>query len=87
MGKLRLALLVASAALVAVRVTLAVAEAGRHPLVVKNPAPVLEVRSVTATQVSLDLLIWSERPEKAGGITGDLSLALDRALREKGFAV
>ena len=66
---------------------LAVAEACRHPLVVKNPAPVLEVRSVTATQVSLDLLVWSERPEKAGSIVGDISLALDCALRERGFAV
>ena len=66
---------------------LAVAEAGRHPLVVKNPAPVLEVRSVTATQVSLDLLIWSERPEKASSIVGDISLALDSTLRQRGFAV
>ena len=53
----------------------------------KNPAPVLEVRSVTATQVSLDLLIWSERPEKASSIVGDISLALDSTLRQRGFAV
>ena len=66
---------------------LAVAEGTRHPLVVKQPTPVLEVRSVTATQVSMELLVWSERPEKAGSIVGDISLALDRVLREKGFAV
>ena len=64
---------------------LAVAEAGRQPLILKNPAPVLEVRTVTATQVSLDLLVWSERPEKAASIVGELSLALDRALRAAGF--
>ena len=66
---------------------LAVAAASSHALVVKTPAPVLEVRSVTAAQVTLDLLIWSERPEKTGSIVGDISLALDRALRERGFAV
>jgi small-conductance mechanosensitive channel len=65
---------------------LAVAEAVRHPLVVKQPAPVLEVRTVTATQVSMDLLVWSEHPEKANCIVGDISLTLDRVLREKGFA-
>ena len=66
---------------------MAVAEALRQPLVLKKPVPVLEVRSVTATQVSMDLLIWSEHPENAGRIAGEISLALDRALRERGFGV
>jgi len=66
---------------------MAVAESGRQPLVMKNPVPVLEVRSVTATQVSMELLIWSERPEKSGSIVGEITLALDRALRERGFGV
>ena len=66
---------------------LAVAAASRIPLILKNPAPTLEVRTVTATQVSLDVQIWSERPEKAAAIVGELGLALDHALREKGFAV
>ncbi|MEI8243517.1 MAG: mechanosensitive ion channel domain-containing protein [bacterium] len=66
---------------------LAAATAGRHALILKNPAPVLEVRSVTAAQVTLDLQIWSERPEKAASIVGDISLALDQALREKEVAV
>lgn len=65
---------------------LAVAAAGRNPLILRTPAPVLEVRSVTASQISLDLQFWSERPEKAAAITGELSLELDRVLREKGFA-
>jgi small-conductance mechanosensitive channel len=66
---------------------LAAATAGRHALILKNPAPVLEVRSVTAAQVTLDLQVWSERPEKAASLVGDISLALDQALREKGIAV
>ncbi|MEI6210230.1 MAG: mechanosensitive ion channel domain-containing protein [bacterium] len=65
---------------------LAVAAAGRNPLILRTPAPVLEVRSVTAAQISLDLQFWSEHPEKAAAITGALSLELDRVLREKGFA-
>jgi len=36
--------------------------------------------------VSMDLLVWSEHPEKANCIVGDISLTLDRVLREKGFA-
>ena len=65
---------------------LVVAEAGQIPMILKTPAPVLEVRAVTATQVTLDVQVWSERPEKSASIVGELSLALDRALRAGGFA-
>ena len=66
---------------------MAKAEAGRHPLVLKVPAPTLEVRGATATQVTLDLQIWIEHPEKGTSIIGELTLALDHTLREKGFVV
>lgn len=66
---------------------LAVAIGAQHALVMKAPAPTVEVRSVTATQVTLDLLVWSEKPERLTAITGELSLALDRALRERGWAI
>jgi len=57
-----------------------------HPLVAKKPAPTVEVRSVTPTTVAVELLAWSERPAQLPTLVGELSLATDRALREKGFA-
>ncbi len=61
--------------------------AGRHPLILKNPPPVVEVRSATATQVTAELLVWTEKPERLTTIVGELNLAIDRTLRERGFAV
>ena len=66
---------------------LATSTARNHALVLKDPAPTVEVRSLTATQVNLDLLVWTERPEQLARTVGELSLALDRALREKGWLV
>lgn len=65
----------------------AIAIARNHPLVVKEPTPVVEVRAVTATQVNLELLAWTEKPERLTTVVGELNLALDRALREKGYLV
>jgi small-conductance mechanosensitive channel len=64
---------------------LAIATAKDHPAVSKEPAPLVEVRSVTAAQTSLELLAWTEKPERLATIMGELNLSLDRALREKGF--
>ena len=64
----------------------AIAMAASHALVIRQPAPLVEVRSVTAAQVSLELLAWTEKPERLTTIVGELNLALDRVLRERGFA-
>jgi len=64
---------------------LATATARNHSLVLKDPAPTVEVRSLTASQVNLDLLVWTEKPEQLARTVGELSLALDRVLREKGW--
>ena len=66
---------------------LAISVARQHPLVLKEPAPVVEVRSVTSAQVTLELLAWTEKPERLASIVGELNLALDRPFRDKGFAV
>lgn len=66
---------------------LATATARNHALVLKDPAPTVEVRSLTATQVNLDLLVWTEKPEQLTRTVGELTLSLDRTLREKGWLV
>ena len=66
---------------------LATAIARQQPLVLKDPAPTVEVRTLTAAQVNLDLLVWTEKPEQIARTMGELSLALDSALREKGWLV
>jgi small-conductance mechanosensitive channel len=66
---------------------LAIAIARNHPLIMKEPGPLVEVRAVTAAQVSLELLAWTEKPERLASIVGELSLALDQPLRDKGFLV
>lgn len=64
---------------------LAAGVARNHPLVIREPVPTFEVRSVTAAQVTAELLVWTEKPERLASIVGELSLALDRALRDRGF--
>ena len=59
--------------------------ARNQPLVLKTPAPTIEVRSASAGDIGVDLLVWTETPEKIAAIVGELTLALDRPLREKGF--
>lgn len=66
---------------------LCIAIAGNHPLISKEPAPLVEVRTVTAAQVTLELLAWTDKPERLPRIVGELNLALDRPLRDKGFVV
>lgn len=64
---------------------LAIAIARQHPLITREPSPLVEVRTVTAAQTTLELLAWTEKPERLPTIVGELNLALDRALREKGY--
>ncbi len=66
---------------------LATAAARRHARILKEPAPTVEVRTVTAAQLSLELLAWTEQPEKLASTVGELSVAIDGSLREKGLAV
>ncbi len=59
--------------------------AGEHPLLVKNPGPTVEMRGVGAAGIMLELLAWSDKPERLPTIVGELTLAADRRLREKGL--
>lgn len=70
--------LAAVSALVAGRV-------GEHPLILSDPAPTIEVRAVTADKLSIEILAWTENPEKMSALLGELNLALDPILREKGY--
>lgn len=63
----------------------AIAIAREHAAICKEPAPVVEVRTATAAQTTLELLAWTEKPERLATIVGELNVTLDRALREKGF--
>ncbi|MEI6970589.1 MAG: mechanosensitive ion channel domain-containing protein [bacterium] len=65
---------------------LAAGVARANPMVLSTPAPVMEVRSLTPTHVTLDFLIWTEKPEKLAAIVGELGLSLDRVIRERGLA-
>lgn len=55
----------------------------KHPLIATTPAPVVEVRGVTPTTVSLELLAWTEHPDKLPAVVGEVSLAADKQLRER----
>jgi len=56
-----------------------------HPLLVKVPKPGVEIRAVTASAITLDLLAWTDRPQQLASITGEISLEADRRLRQKGL--
>jgi small-conductance mechanosensitive channel len=57
----------------------------KNPLIVSAPTPTVEVRTVTSANLSIEILAWTETPEKASAILGELNMALDTALREKGY--
>jgi small-conductance mechanosensitive channel len=57
----------------------------KHPQILAQPAPTVEVRAVTADKLSIEVLIWTEHPEQMSAILGELNLALDPVLREKGY--
>jgi small-conductance mechanosensitive channel len=57
----------------------------KNPLIVSAPAPTVEVRTVTSANLSIEILAWTETPEKTSAILGELNMALDTALREKGY--
>ena len=64
-----------------------IASALAHESVLKDPAPTVELRTVAADRIGLELLAWTERPQSMARIVGDLNLAADRLLREKGLVV
>lgn len=59
--------------------------AAAHPFVIRHPAPSVEVRSVAADKIALDLLVWTEKPERQNTILGELGLAADQCLRTRGL--
>ncbi|OGV74405.1 MAG: hypothetical protein A3K19_03465 [Lentisphaerae bacterium RIFOXYB12_FULL_65_16] len=56
-----------------------------HPEVQKKPVPIVETRAVTADRISLELLAWTKKPQRLATIVGELTLAVDKVLREKGY--
>lgn len=54
-------------------------------MTLKTPAPVVEVRSVAADRITVELLAWTERPQRIPVILGELILEADRRLRKRGF--
>lgn len=57
--------------------------ASAHKAILKNPQPTVEIKSVAADKIGMDLLAWTGSPEAMSGIVGDLSLQIDKILREK----
>ncbi|MFA4944486.1 MAG: mechanosensitive ion channel domain-containing protein [Lentisphaeria bacterium] len=56
-----------------------------NPLVLRQPAPSVEVRAVAADQIALELLAWTEKPERQAALLGELGLAADQRLRARGL--
>jgi potassium-dependent mechanosensitive channel len=58
--------------------------AADHPDVAKEPAPRVNVTNMTASAVTLQLRVWTERTESWAEVRSDLSLAINETLaREK----
>ena len=57
--------------------------AAANARIVRQPAPTLEVRTVAADKISVELLAWTEQPEQQAAILGELTLELDRVVRDR----
>jgi small-conductance mechanosensitive channel len=60
--------------------------AARQPQVLRQPAPSVEVRTVAADKISLELLAWTDQPGRQAAILGELALACDRELRTRNWS-
>ena len=58
-----------------------------HPDIVRKPAPTVEIRTTAADKISIELLAWTEKPERLITIVGELGLEADRRLRERKLVV
>jgi len=58
-----------------------------HPRIVRTPPPAVEIRTVTGAQIAVELLVWTETPEAVTETVGQLALAADQKLRDKGLIV
>ncbi|MEI6809324.1 MAG: mechanosensitive ion channel domain-containing protein, partial [bacterium] len=57
--------------------------AAAHKAILQTPHPAVEIKSVTVDKIGMDLLAWTGTPEAISGTIGDLSLEIDKTLREK----
>lgn len=53
-----------------------------HKKILKDPAPSVEIKSVAADKLGLELLAWTSSPESLSSTVGDLSLEIDKQFRE-----
>jgi len=60
--------------------------AARQPQVLRQPAPSVEVRTVAADKISLELLAWTDQPGRQAAMLGELTLACDRELRTRNWS-
>ncbi|MFA5204773.1 MAG: mechanosensitive ion channel domain-containing protein, partial [Lentisphaeria bacterium] len=60
--------------------------AAGHALILRQPAPSLEVRAVATGAITVDLLVWTNQPDRQAAILSDLTLACDQELRARNWA-
>lgn len=53
--------------------------------IIAAPSPSVEIRSVGADKITLELMAWTDRPKQMAFIMGGLNLAVDGALRGRGW--
>jgi|GEM_PF-1600677 len=56
--------------------------ARKHPSIVSNPPPTVELRSVAGDRLNLELLAWTDKPPAMAATVGELNLAVDEVLQQ-----
>lgn len=54
-----------------------------HAAILKDPPPTIEIKSVSADKLGMELLAWTGSPERMAATIGDLSLEIDKKLRQR----
>jgi small-conductance mechanosensitive channel len=61
--------------------------AANHPNVAKEPAPQVQVTNWTASAISFQLRVWTDRHERWAQLRSELSIAVNRALARAKIAL
>jgi small-conductance mechanosensitive channel len=67
------------------RALLAAAE--RHPSVLRDPRPSVELRAFGASSLDLELQVWTADPRRKDELTSDLNFRIEAALRRHGIEI
>ena len=58
-----------------------------HPMVLKDPAPLVLFNRFGESSLDFELAVWLDSPEREPIIMSELRFAIDRAFREKGIEI